>query len=364
MSNKVIFKRSSVAGRVPDASSLDYGEVALNFADGRLYYKDSANAVRYFEIPSTAGDGLSAVIDSKEYISASDGTNTYAVRYDVGYVEVHVNGVKLPTADFTGTNGTSVTISGLFTGDEISLVGYKLFNPTRATRYNRETYVATAGQSTFDIIYTGSYVEVYINGILLKPTEYTATNGTSITLGVPAALDDVVECVGFADFILGELGSIDTLSDVDITTVAPTDGQALIWDSVNSQFIPGDSFSQADFDTAFGLKSIGALSDVDITTTAPTANQSLIWDAVNSKFIPGDSFSQADFDTAFAAKSTSDLAEGTNLYYTDARVDAEIDAYVTGGTGVAVNSGVISIGQPVATTDSVEFADVTIGSAN
>ena len=30
-------------------------------------------------------------------------------------------------------------------------------------------------------------------------------------------------------------------------------------------------------------------------------------------------YTQARFDSAFTAKSTSDLSEGTNLYYTDAR---------------------------------------------
>ena len=34
----------------------------------------------------------------------------------------------------------------------------------------------------------------------------------------------------------------------------------------------------------------------------------------------------ADFDTRLATKSTSDLAEGTNLYYTDARADARVNA--------------------------------------
>ena len=36
-----------------------------------------------------------------------------------------------------------------------------------------------------------------------------------------------------------------------------------------------------------GTKSIDNLSDVDITTAAPTASQVLEWDAVNSKFVPG-----------------------------------------------------------------------------
>ncbi len=38
--------RSSVAGNVPTAGDLDYGELALNFADGRLYFKDSGGVIR------------------------------------------------------------------------------------------------------------------------------------------------------------------------------------------------------------------------------------------------------------------------------------------------------------------------------
>ena len=77
--------------------------------------------------------------------------------------------------------------------------------------------------------------------------------------------------------------------------------------------------------TVMASASVGDLSDVDITTSAPTNNQTLIWDNANSKFIPGTSFSQGDFDTALTASDTDDLSEGTtNLYYTDARADARV----------------------------------------
>ena len=36
-----------------------------------------------------------------------------------------------------------------------------------------------------------------------------------------------------------------------------------------------------------GTKSIDNLTDVDISTNAPTASQLLEWDAVNNKFVPG-----------------------------------------------------------------------------
>lgn len=39
------------------------------------------------------------------------------------------------------------------------------------------------------------------------------------------------------------LSSIDELSDVDTTTVTPTDGQALLWDNANSYWEPGDVYA-------------------------------------------------------------------------------------------------------------------------
>ena len=45
-------------------------------------------------------------------------------------------------------------------------------------------------------------------------------------------------------------------------------------------------------------------------------------------------YTQGRFDTAFAAKSTTDLAEGTNLYFTDERVDDRVAALVQNGTGL------------------------------
>ena len=36
---KVLLKRSSVIGKVPVAGDLQYGELAINFADGRIYYR-------------------------------------------------------------------------------------------------------------------------------------------------------------------------------------------------------------------------------------------------------------------------------------------------------------------------------------
>ncbi len=41
-------KKSSVSGKIPLVSDIDFGELAINYADGKLYYKHSSNTIRSF----------------------------------------------------------------------------------------------------------------------------------------------------------------------------------------------------------------------------------------------------------------------------------------------------------------------------
>ena len=58
-----------------------------------------------------------------------------------------------------------------------------------------ETFIATANQTTFNIIYDAGYVDVYQNGILLAEADYTATNGSQVVLAVGAALNDEITII-------------------------------------------------------------------------------------------------------------------------------------------------------------------------
>jgi hypothetical protein len=57
MTSSIILKKSSVAARVPVVGDLAYGELALNYADGALYYKRSDNTIQNL----LAGAGSSGV---------------------------------------------------------------------------------------------------------------------------------------------------------------------------------------------------------------------------------------------------------------------------------------------------------------
>ena len=75
---------------------------------------------------------------------------------------------------------------------------------------NRFVYQATAGQTSFSgsdadskvLSYQdGVYLDVYQNGVLLKPgTDYTATTGTTVVLVTGASSGDVVEMVAYDVF--------------------------------------------------------------------------------------------------------------------------------------------------------------------
>jgi hypothetical protein len=61
------------------------------------------------------------------------------------------------------------------------------------------SYLATENQTSFNATYSVGYVDVFLNGAKLSQSQYTATNGTSISLIEGASLDDVVEIVGYTD---------------------------------------------------------------------------------------------------------------------------------------------------------------------
>ena len=75
----------------------------------------------------------------------------------------------------------------------------------------RQTYtVAASTQSlfTFSAGYKPGLVEVYLNGVkLIDGTDYTATNGSTITLTAAAVNSDVLEIVGYKAFNLGQVNS-------------------------------------------------------------------------------------------------------------------------------------------------------------
>jgi len=75
MATDIRLKKSSVSGRIP--SSLDYGEVALNYQDGVLYYKNSSNVVQKLTGNSYLQSPHGSTITFVVTVATKDATHRY-----------------------------------------------------------------------------------------------------------------------------------------------------------------------------------------------------------------------------------------------------------------------------------------------
>ena len=218
--------------------------------------------------------------------------------------------------------------------DTLGLVAENIAN-------NQEGYITSSGLIT-DVDTTGDLqLEDWNDGdvLYLSPT----TPG-AITKVKPTAPNHVV-IVGFVVYSHKNNGKIfvkvdngymlNDLHNVKITSVANNNilkynSSLAVWENVagtTTNIAEGTNlyYTQGRFDSAFAAKSTTNLAEgtnLYFTTARGDAN----------------------FATNFATKTTTNLPEGTNLYYTDARSRAALA--VTAGTGIAYNSttGVFNLG--------------------
>ena len=109
--------------------SLDNDGDALQ--TGALYFNTSENKVKLYN-GLTWTDAASAVngTANRQNYTATASQTTFNITYDVGFVDVYMNGVKLINGtDFTATNGTSVILTtGADLGDVLDVIAYGTFN--------------------------------------------------------------------------------------------------------------------------------------------------------------------------------------------------------------------------------------------
>lgn len=161
---------------------------------------------------STGPTGPTGTVGSAGYVrtafTATQGQTTFTVSYTVGAVEVYLNGVFLNGTDYTASNGTSVILAaGADAGDILEVIALNVTGYVTApsAAYTRTSFTATGGQTTFSVVYTVGYVEVFFNGVLLNGSDYTATNGTSVVLNVAAVAGDIVETVAYNTVNVGSI---------------------------------------------------------------------------------------------------------------------------------------------------------------
>lgn len=135
-------------------------------------------------------------------------------------------------------------------------------------------FVATAGQTVFSgadansatLSYVAPALIVTLNGVRLRPgDDYTATNGTSITLVSAAALNDELVVDAFGSFLVANTY---TIAQADATFVTPAGSQTLTNKTINASQLVNASITQAKL--ASGVGNTGPAFNAQMT-----ANQSI-----------------------------------------------------------------------------------------
>jgi len=196
------------------------------------------------------------------------------------------------------------------------------------------SWLELANKSTMDALTTSSLTDVSSTapstGQVLKwdgsewapaaDSAGSSLGADAITTGMIAENVVTTREIAANTVAVGDLAtdiSIDFLADVDTTTVAPTDGQALVWDNANSIWEPGTISSGSSY----------ADSDVDthLNVSGASSGQILSWNGTDYAWVadqtggggggtPGGSDTQVQYNNsgAFGAEADFTYNASTN----------------------------------------------------
>lgn len=186
-----------------------------------------------------------------------------------------VNKGANPIAVFPATSGAIDALSSN-ASIAIPVAGWMEFNASSATQwyssynitsagggtatasYTRTSFTATAAQTSFGTVtYTVGYVEVFLNGVLLNSTDYTASTGSTIVLALAAALGDIIETIAYNVSVI----SITDASTLSTGTVAVARGGT------------GQSTAPAALSALLGYTSVVTAAGTTTLTNTSTYNQ-------------------------------------------------------------------------------------------
>ena len=235
MATKLLHRKSGTAGHVPSTNQLALGEIAINTADGFIYLKkdDGSNPEEVYRL---RGEPLSevAVIDNQ---FTGDGSTTSFTLSRLPeaeeFVFVTINGVLQHTNAYSMANAVLTFSEAPGSGDEIEARVISIRSSALELRdYKSYVFSITADTTVisgnddqgYPLAYDLGFVEVYYNGAKLVPgSDFTASNGTSITLGDIVTAGDTIEVIS-----LGKASFVDNDVLAPIAATLSTTNQQLV----------------------------------------------------------------------------------------------------------------------------------------
>jgi hypothetical protein len=285
MSTTIRLKKSGATGNVPSNSSLEFGELALNYADGVLYYKDATNNISQIS-------GTSA--------------NTFET--------INANGTLI-IAD------SNTDILTLLAGDNVFITGNGITDAITIGVRSNDSFFSTAT----DTLATANVV----NGVYSIATSAHAKANAPITIKEVYASNATV---------------INTFSDINTIQFDADSGMAVVDESNNTVTIQLNStFKNWNVDgntglVAFGLDTVNFIAGEGISITANNSNtpKSIIFEATGGGGA-GPSVVESDVFTANGVQSVFTLSKSTStdktfVYFSGVAQVPEVDYQVSGKT--------------------------------
>lgn len=162
----------------------------------------------------STGGGAAAFNINKFNYTATAGQTTFTgadntgdtLSYSSGMIMAHLNGFLLKeTIDYTANNGTSLVLNtAADSGNELTITSFS-GGKVYPGGINTFSFVADSGQTAFTgadangttLDYSAGNTQVFLNGILLDDADFTATDGSTITLASAADSADYLNIASY-----------------------------------------------------------------------------------------------------------------------------------------------------------------------
>jgi hypothetical protein len=259
---------------------------------------------------------------------------------------VNSGSIKIPYGTTAERGTENITGAFRFNTTDASFEGYDGLEwgaigggGSSENAYAKETFIATANQTTFTLTnkYTPGYIEVYLNGVKLvggSGNDFTATSTGApytVVLATGAALNDVIQTIAFTTFVVVE----NTMATETFTATAN-----------QTTFTLADSYTVGYIQVY--LNGVKLLVGVDVTAsdgaTIVLIDPADVGDAVQTvaygtfasadHYLKSETYTQAEVNTNTYTKTQVD----TNTYtktqvdtntYTQTQVDALLHTHAT-----------------------------------
>ena len=304
MTTIIKLKRKGVGGSDPSPSDLEHGELAINFADGKLYYKNSSNAIAQFlDSGQTVSMIDSAYINDRintDYLDSAEAINLV----DSAYVNA-----RLDRSLFLDSAEAHNILDSMFGNIDQHIIPItdSAFDLGDSTRRFRDLYLSGSsvtfgnivmsehnGAARFTNHTTGDEVKVDVANV------NTHLIDSSVILGLvdSAYVDPLVESLGYRDSAQIEniitasyinhrinqdyLNSAETISIIDSAYVNARLDTTSFLDSAETIALIDSAYVNARLDTTSFLDSAEAINLVDSAYVNARLNSALFLDSAEA----------------------------------------------------------------------------------